>query len=135
MPVRSLLFPKKSRLLPGHRWLNIALRSLHLVGIAGLGAGFLYSSQSEAWRIYLDITLVSGVLLTLLAIWSNASWLLQLRGQAILLKLLLLVFASYWSAAETPLFILVILISGIIAHAPGNVRYYSLIHRRRIENL
>ena len=135
MPVRSLLFPKKSRLLPGHRWLNIALRSLHLVGITGLGAGFLYSGQSEAWRIYLDITLASGVLLTLLAIWSNAIWLLQLRGQAILLKLLLLVFASYWSAAETPLFILVILISGIIAHAPGNVRYYSPIHRRRIENL
>ena len=33
-PLRAKLFPAESRYLPGNRWLNVALRTLHLVGVA-----------------------------------------------------------------------------------------------------
>ena len=55
MSLKSLLFPSNSRFFPGQRWANICLRTLHLVGLAGLGGGFLYPAAGEHWRIYLDL--------------------------------------------------------------------------------
>lgn len=135
MPLKSWLFPAESRFFPGQRWVNIALRTLHLVGIAGLGAGFLYAGVDDSWRDYLTLTLFSGVGLSLLFFWSNGIWLIQLRGQLILLKILLLASISLWPEAAPALFVSVILISGLVSHAPADLRYYSLYHRRRIERL
>ncbi len=135
MNLRELLFPAESRFLPGQRWINIGLRTLHLIGVAGLGAGFLYPAADEQWRLYLYICLLSGAGLTLISVYSNAIWLLQLRGQAILLKLLILGVMPLLPDLRIGLFLIVIIISGLIAHAPGHVRYYSLWHRRRIEAL
>ena len=132
---RQTLFPLQSRLLPGHRWINITLRSLHLIGIAGLGAGYLYPVAGDSWVGYLCLALISGVILILLSIWSNGIWLLQLRGQAILFKLLLLVAAGVWPEVKAELFVIVIIISSVVSHAPGDFRYYSLWHRRRLEQL
>ena len=130
-----MLFPAQSRFLLGHRWINITLRTLHLVGIAGLGAGFLYAGLDGSWLPYLYLTCISGLLLTLLSIWSNGIWLIQLRGQLILLKLLLLVAVVLLPELKLELFVLVIVLSSVVSHAPGDIRYYSLFHRRRIETL
>jgi len=135
MPLRSWLFPAESRFFAGQRWINIALRTLHLLGIAGLGAGFLYAGVDESWRGYLTLTLFSGLGLSLLFFWSNGIWLIQLRGQLILLKILLLAAIPLWPAAGPPLFVTVILISGLISHAPADLRYFSLFHGRRIERI
>lgn len=135
MSLREHLFPAESRLFPGQRWVNITMRTLHLIGLAGIGSGFLYPAHEGASETYLYLTLVSGLVLMLISIWSNAIWLVQLRGQAIILKLLLLAAIPVWPEASAWLLILVIIISGYISHAPGDVRYYSIYHRRRIENL
>ena len=50
MHLKQLLFPAESRFLPGQRWVNILLRTLHLIGIAGLGGGFFYPSEGDLWR-------------------------------------------------------------------------------------
>jgi hypothetical protein len=133
--LKQTLFPAESRLLPGQRWINIGLRTLHLIGIAGLGGGYFYEAVDSSWLIFLYLTLVTGLALTLLAIWSNAIWLLQLRGQAILFKVLLLALMPFWPEYKVILMLLVIVISGLISHAPGNVRYFSIFHGRRIERL
>jgi hypothetical protein len=132
MSFKSQLLPRRSRYFRGQRWVNIGLRTLHLIGIAGLGAGFLYVGVDQSWRLYLLLTLLSGTGLILISIWNNGIWLLQLRGQAVLLKLLLLGLIPLWPGLKLPLFIGVLLISGLISHAPANVRYYSLYHRRCI---
>ena len=111
------------------------MRTLHLIGVAGLGGGFLYASVGETWRYFFDLTLASGVGLTLISIWNNGIWLVQLRGLAILLKLLLLALLPLLPELRIPLFLAVLTVSGIISHAPASVRYYSLFHRRRIESL
>jgi hypothetical protein len=135
MSMKELLFPAESRLFPGQRWLNISLRTLHLIGVAGIGSGILYPAPEGASDLYLYLTLASGLFLSLVSVWSNAIWLLQLRGQAIILKLLLLALIPVWPGAGVWLLIMVIVISGYIAHAPGDVRYYSIYHRRRIDAL
>ena len=134
MNLRRLVFPRESRYFPGQRWVNIWLRILHLIGVAGLGAGFLYPAADSTWELYYSVTLYSGLGLSMLYTWCNGIWLVQLRGQAILLKLLLLFLIPYLPGLEVPLFLLVVVISGLISHATAKLRYYSLFHRRRIES-
>lgn len=135
MAFKTWFFPQESRFLPGQRWMNVLFRTTHLVGLGGLGAGFLYPAVDQSWQLYLYLTLISGLGLSLISIYSNGIWLIQLRGQAVFVKLLLLVLISPLPELKAELFILIILISGWIAHAPARVRYYSLYHRRRIESL
>jgi hypothetical protein len=132
---RATIFPAKSRFLPAHRWINITLRTLHLIGITGLGAGFFYMGVDDAWYNYFYLTLGTGLLLTLLSVWSNGIWLVQLRGQLIIFKLLLLITAMVLPDLKLGLVILLIALSSVVSHAPGDIRYYSLYHRRRIESL
>ncbi|QYZ66347.1 MAG: hypothetical protein OI74_09005 [Gammaproteobacteria bacterium (ex Lamellibrachia satsuma)] len=133
--LKQILFPPQSRYLPGHRWINIGLRTLHLIGIAGVGGGYLYAAADETWRIYLDLCLASGLLLSLLFFYANGIWLLQLRGHVIMLKLLLLYAITLWPDLSMPLLLMIIALSGWISHAPGSVRYYSIFYRRRIETI
>ncbi|RDH86698.1 MAG: hypothetical protein DIZ78_07285 [endosymbiont of Escarpia spicata] len=133
--LKQVLFPSQSRYFPGHRWINIGLRTLHLIGIAGVGGGYLYAAADETWRIYLDLCLASGLLLSLLFIYANGIWLLQLRGHVIMLKLLLLYAITLWPDLSMPLLLVILALSGWISHAPGSVRYYSIFYRRRIESV
>lgn len=133
-PPRAL-FPLEGRSFRGMRWLNISLRTLHLIGIAGLGGAYLYTAPRALWEPYLWLTLISGSGLVGVSLYSNAVWLLQLRGLLILFKVLLLGIMVVSSAAALWLGVVVIVISSVIAHAPGDLRYYSPWHRRRIEHL
>ncbi|HID45847.1 MAG TPA: hypothetical protein EYP34_08845 [Chromatiaceae bacterium] len=132
---RSLLFPESSRFFPGQRWVNISLRTLHLIGLSGSGYGFLANGNDFNSRAFLLLTVYSGVAMMLISIWSNGIWLLQLRGQTILLKLLLLGLIPLQPDFHAELFITVIILSGLISHAPGNTRYYSVFYGRRIDSL
>jgi len=100
-----------------------------------LGAGFLYPVDGGVGYSYFYLTIASGIGLVMISTWSNAIWLIQLRGQAILLKIMLLLLIPLFPALTWWLFVAVIVISGLISHAPGDVRYYSIFHRRRIERL
>jgi hypothetical protein len=120
----NLFFPPQPRLFPGQRWLNILLRAVHLIGVAGVSGGFLFGLDEALWQPWWWLTLATGVLLTLLYLYSDGRWLLQLKGQVILLKLSLLALAVWLPPWRAELFILVILLSGLIAHAPGAVRGY-----------
>ncbi len=132
---KKLFFPSQSRFLPGQRWLNVLFRTSHLVGLAGLGAGFLYSGVGQEWLQYLYLTLASGLGLVFISIYSNAIWLIQLRGLMVLLKLMMMAVIPLFPAFGGEIFITVVVLSGWIAHAPARVRYYSIYHRRKIENL
>jgi hypothetical protein len=133
MSLYPLLFPPTSRSFRGQRWTNIGLRTLHLVGVAGMGAGILFEVPRAAWQGYFLLTMLSGFLLVAIALWSSAVWLCQVRGVAILLKLALLAAIPVWPAAGPTLLIAVVVLSGLVAHAPSTTRYYSLCHRQGLD--
>ena len=135
MKLAQLIFPSQSRDFKGKRWIKIMVRTTHLIGIAGLAAMFLSDSGIANWLTSVHITVISGLAMMLLDIWSNGIWLLQLRGQAVLIKLLLFVALLFSGMNSELLLFAIIVISGLIAHAPGSVRYYSIFHRRRIDSL
>lgn len=131
----SALFPKSSRFFPGQRWVDICLRTLHLIGLSGAGYGFFGAGDSFNWHSFLLLTVTSGTAMMLISIWSNGIWLLQLRGQTILLKLALLGLILIQPHYHAELFITVIVLSGLISHAPANTRYYSVFYGRRIDSI
>lgn len=127
MKIKSILFPSQARDFHGLRWLNITLRSLHLVGMAGMAGGYLYQTSLVALLPFWSIALYSGLAMVGLAIWSNGRWLLQLRGAVIMIKLLIL-WSLPWLDSHIEDgggwgFVVIILLSSVIAHAPGSVRY------------
>lgn len=119
------------RTFPGRRWVMTGLRSAHLVGVGGIGGAYLYEGPREIWMPFLVLTLVSGILMTALELWSSRYWLVEVRGLAIAIKIALLGLVRVIDQFEAIAFIVAIVISGVVAHAPAAVRYYSVWHGRR----
>lgn len=130
-----LLVPETPRVFPAQRWARISLRTLHLIGVAGLGGGFLYGAEPAMWMPYLWLTVVTGVIMVVIELWTTGLWLIQLRGLSVVIKLALIAWMLRADHIELPLFMAVIVISGVISHAPGAVRYFSVYHGRRIDKL
>jgi len=116
------------------RWSKISLRSLHLLAIAGVGGGILFALEKDLWINYWWLALVSGVLMMLMDITANPVWIVQVRGIVIMLKLILLVFLGMNPGWDSFLLAVIIIISAVISHAPGKLRYYSFYHRRVINS-
>ena len=108
------------------RWIGISLRTLHLIGVAGVGGALLFEVPYIAWKPYLVLLIASGAGMLLLDIWSNAQCLIQVRGIAVLIKIFFLAL-SFYVGFEEFMLITVIVISGVISHAPSKVRYLPLI--------
>lgn len=125
MSIRLHWAPPPEHFFPYLRWLNISLRGLHLIGIAGLAGGFLFDLPGARWAIFWHLTLISGALLSGLYLWTDATWLFKLKGQAILAKLALLMLAWHYPDGRGAVFVVIILLSAFFAHAPDRVRSYA----------
>ena len=114
------------------RWIKISLRSLHLVSVAGVGGGILFGLDKTVWVNYWWLALASGVLMMAIDIVSNPVWLVQVRGLVIYLKLVMLAVMGAFPQWAGMLLLMVIILSSVISHAPGNLRYYSIYHKKVI---
>ena len=125
MSLNPGFLPPPPRSFPGQRWLNISLRGLHIVGVAGVAGGFLFDLPREIWNVYWHLAGVTGVLMSLIYLWIDCDWITQLKGQVIVFKVVLLWLALAWPPAQGLIFILVILLSAFFAHAPAKVRSWA----------
>jgi len=116
------------------RWTKISLRTLHLLAVAGVGGGILFGLAKDLWINYWWLALVSGVLMMVIDIISNPVWVVQVRGLVIFLKLILLALLGSNPTLDSLLLIIIIVISAVISHAPGKLRYYSIYHRQVISS-
>jgi len=116
------------------RWTKISLRSLHLLAVAGVGGGVLLGLEKHLWLCYWYLALISGTLMMSMDVISNRLWLVQIRGLTVMLKLVLLLLLDGDPLWDRVLVVTVIVLSSVISHAPGALRYYSLVHRRVINS-
>lgn len=122
----------KSSLIPnfkGKRWLKISLRSIHLVGIAGV---FATTLTGENLSIYWVIATLSGLGLLALEALTNLIWFIQVRALVMYVKFSLLTTLFFYPYYAWHILVVIIILSGIISHAPSSVRYFSFIHWRKI---
>ena len=130
-----VVFPRHNRHFRGKRWVNIGLRTAHLLGVAGVGGALLGGVAPPAWLPYLYLTVATGVSLMALELWTSGIYLLQVRGQATLVKVVLLAALPIAPGLEGAVVAIAIVISGIFSHAPASVRYYSIFHGRVLDAL
>lgn len=130
--LKKLFFPQQARSFYGKRWLDIILRSIHLMGLLGVAGGYLFNAEQSLWIAYFWATILSGLAMVLLSLWSHGKWLLQTRGLAIVIKSFILALLPVFPGYEQYLLLIIVLISGISSHAPAKFRYYSPILGREI---
>ena len=114
------------------RWTKISLRTLHLLAVTGVGGGIVFGIDKELWINYWWLAILSGGLMMLIDIISNPIWMVQVRGLVIFLKLGLLLLLGYNTHWDGYLLVFIIIISAVISHAPGKLRYWSVYHRKSI---
>lgn len=116
----------------GKRSLKILLRCVHLFSMAMVSAGLFLQLPAHLWHAFWPWCLGSGLLLIALDLASNFFWLVQIRGVVILSKLTILIWAFMHPDIAPYLIVLLIFMSGLIAHGPSDWRYYSLYHKRKL---
>lgn len=106
------------------RWVNVGLRTLHLVAVICIGAGLLGAPLSTDLAV-LGVG-ATGLAMFGLDILNKPSHLREVSGLAVLPKLLLVGWMAVDAAARPVLFWLIVAGSVIFAHAPARLRHAVL---------
>jgi len=115
---------KHRRDFPGRRWVIIALRSVHLAGVAMVGAALLGGGIDRTAAAML--MLVTGVGLYALDLWADPAHLGELAGIFIVVKLLVVLAMVLHPELAAPLFWGLLLTSSVVSHAPGRFRHIRI---------
>lgn len=114
----------------GRRWAVVALRSLHLVGVVLIGCALLTADTSDH-RVAAALTLVSGLAMYGLEVWSKPRHAVELAGLFIPLKLCGVTAMIALPQSAALLFWVLLVTSSIVSHAPGSFRHIRMLRRER----
>ncbi len=132
MGLYNVLFPENSRTVPGKRWLNVVMRTLHLCGMGVYTGGVFFDVVSNMIFPSFIITAVTGLIIIAMDLVSNGKWIFQNRGIFIIFKIILIGLLPHVGIFKKWGIMGIIIISSYISHATADVRYYSFFHRKRI---
>ncbi|WP_304029267.1 hypothetical protein [Methyloversatilis discipulorum] len=125
MPTHDLphdFAPSNRRDFPGRRWLLVALRSLHLVGVVLVGSALL-TGHDEYRRGAAALMLVTGLGLYGIEVWSKPRHAIELAGLFIPLKLLGVAAMIVLPQFAAGIFWLLLIASSVVSHAPAHFRH------------
>jgi cytochrome c peroxidase len=108
------------------RLLNVACRTLHLVGVSLLAGGAAWDVSWERLQPALWITLTSGLGLLLLEVAADQAWLCQGRGLAAALKLVPLTLIPFWPDHRASLLLAAVVVASLGSHMPRRFRHAVL---------
>lgn len=108
---------------PGKRWVNLALRAVHLVALVLLGAGLLGAGDISTGAM---LTFASGLAMFAIDTWANPAHLREVAGFGVLVKLLLVGLMALQPAWGLAIFWVVLGLSTLLSHAPGTFRHRKL---------
>ena len=118
-----VLFPAQERQFPGLRWIRITLRTAHIVSFTAVVGGHIFGAAAADVLPWLIATIATGAGIMALYLFQSFRWLCELRGAAILFKLLLLCVIPFWWEARVPILVAIVVISSYVSHMPGRYRY------------
>jgi len=125
-PVVALEGSGRRLVVSSVRLLNVACRTLHLVGVSLLVGGAIWDVDWARLQSALWITLASGLALLLLEVVADQSWLSQGRGLAAALKLGPLCLIPFVPDRRASLLLAVVVIASIGSHMPRWFRHAVL---------
>ena len=132
--ISEWLFPAHARRVPGARPVSLALRALHLTGVALLLGGHAYGATAEALFPWLLVAIASGVGLIVPEVLAwGLYWFVLGKGASVLAKLLLLLLVPFAWDARAPILVVALLWAAVTSHMPARYRNYSFAHGRTMD--
>ena len=128
----SLLFPKVPRNFPFRRTVCTTLRTAHILTSGILLGGYFFDQSTVALEPWLLATVISGILLLAADIHASAAVLFEVRGVAVLMKLVLLALVPVFWDARITLMVASLVIGSIVSHMPKRYRHKVLLFRSKI---
>jgi hypothetical protein len=120
----SLVFPAETRSFPGRRGLKILLRAAHVLCAGVLTGGYFFDVGSATRASWLVGTIASGILILVLDLHESGTFLLQLRGLVVVVKIGLLAVLPVFAGNQAWVLAVLVVASVLVSHAPGRIRYY-----------
>lgn len=100
------------------------MRTAHIATFAVLVGGHVFDAPAEDLRPWLYGAIASGAAMMLIQLHASFLWLRQVRGVAILMKLVALCAIAVWWQARVPILFGVIVVSSYVSHMSGRYRYW-----------
>jgi hypothetical protein len=119
--------------LPGARALRTTLRTVHVLAFATLYGGHVYNLPPDRLLWALVATVATGAVFLAFEIYSAPVYLVEMRGLATVVKLVLVAAVAVFWEARVALLSIAIVIGVVASHMPGRYRYFSLLHGRVVE--
>jgi uncharacterized membrane protein len=116
------------------RPVRTTLRTLHVLAFGAYYGGHVFSVAPDRLFPALVAVVATGVLFMLFEIWRAPVWLHQLRGVCTYIKLALLVCTAFFWEQRIWILTLIVVLGVVVSHAPGRIRYYSVLYRRVISS-
>lgn len=93
----SVLFPKEPRNLPFRRTIRILFRALHIMTAGILLGGHVFNQPVALLEPWLWATVITGTIILLTDLHSSLAILFEIRGIAVLMKIILLLLVPvFW---------------------------------------
>ena len=126
-PLLNLLFPAQRRHLARRRLWQGLLRALHIVCFSLLTGGLFVGQSVDGLYPWLLGTVISGLLLLALDMYSSCFVLFEVRGISVLIKIpLVAVLPAVDEQFALGLLILLIVLSTLVSHATRGLRHRCL---------
>ena len=130
--IASALFPKVPRDFSCRRGVRMALRTAHIFTAGTLLAGYIFGQPAAALEPWLLGTVISGFLLLATDLHASLGVLFEVRGLAVLVKLVLMALVPIFWDARISLLIAALVIGAVASHMPGEYRHKVLLFRDHI---
>lgn len=128
----SVLFPRAPRSFPFRRTVCTGLRTVHILTSGILLGGYFFDQTSVELEPWLWATVISGILLLAADVHASAVVLVEVRGVAVLIKLVLLALVPVFWDARITLMVASLVIGSIVSHMPKRYRHKALLFRGKI---
>lgn len=127
----AVLFPPVPRDFPQRRNIRTLLRALHILSAGTLLGGHIFAISTPQLLPWLYATIITGLLILITDLHATACVLFEVRGVAVIIKLLLMLAIAVWFEARIPLLCIILLIGVYGSHMPKWQRHKMLFFKAR----
>lgn len=127
-PIHRLLFPQEFREIPHRRLILNVFRSLHILCFSIFLGGFFFGQEPGMLNSWYVGTIVSGLGLFAIDLYSSFVMLFEVRGISVMLKIiLLLALPLLHDLNQLWLLMLLVIFSSFSSHSSRKLRHKNLL--------
>lgn len=126
MSLRSLLLPDESRHFPARVWLRVTCRSLHILCIGMYVGGIAFDAPAGDVSGWFHGAAITGTVLILTDLYASFIYLTELRGLAMVAKLVVLGAATGLPDHRLAIVMALVVLSSVVSHMPSRWRHWTL---------